>query len=234
MRRKANQSVVLDFNGPGSRPDAIAQAFAEYDAAATAVAACIGEIRDVRQSLGDEQNKDLIAYAEALKKDPDAKAIHKHETAARARLSALEQRKKALDLNADEAGDRLLAAIVEGRDEWLGTLRGEEAEAETRLREALDAALPAMEALRVARASAAWVEGFDKVAARLGQHARYHSTARLKIVRKTNASRVLNANDTFVDPEALLRLAATVLDPPEPPPVYRPANSKEAQFEHAA
>jgi len=231
MRKKSDNAVVLNMRGPGSRPKALAEAFAEYDEPCNASAACIGERRDARAAIPKAKDSDVLAFAERLRKDPDAQPTRELEEAAKAKLAALEHKQAALDVNADEAGDRLVVAIVAGRDEWAETLRAEEAKAREELRAALAAARPALEALATARGGAEWVEAFDEGQARRGELPLYNPRKSLT-VDKRRARRQISANDDRLDAADLLALIEEVLDPPAPKRPYTSTARSERQLAH--
>lgn len=211
MKASLERKPVAAFSiAPSPRPDAVDEAYADFERLGTRYGELIGELDDAKAELVQADRDAIRNAADALTAGREPKDIDKARDKVEARIIELGRKITAAEIAVDEAGNRLAEAIGKHRAEWLEKLAASEEQATRDLGDALLAARRALQVLGPARRAREWVQKFDVGQARVGKQQQC-SVGRIR-VDTSNVRR-----ETDGDAFHLLDVLNQAIEPPAAP-----------------
>jgi hypothetical protein len=206
-----SKTPLAAFSTPPHAPTAVAEARAKFDAIGDKWGRTRGELEDAQNEARGAKLEDAQEVADrvAAGKKLTESEIGKREREAHIKITSLERQLAGISIALDKAGNDFAIAIDANRDEWLVVLEPVTSDAEARYAAALEAAQAALADLKPARGALNWLRDFSAEDARVGRQTQF-SGGRLTVRRDR-----LGPLHGEHNPDDVLKLAATLLDPPE-------------------
>lgn len=194
---------VLSFNLPPDPPKKAQAAIEHFDDVAMRYAALLGELEDARVAVNAGKVKDSTEMAAAFARGEDAVLKSTHADKAQAALDGIAGTLKAVEPVVDEAGNAMLEAVAEVRDEWVASLEKAAEKHLAAYRKAVAAAQEALAPYTKLQGAIVFLDDFDAGEARIGRMSGWHGQGRVRV-------RSGGWHDEEHDPGDLLTLVAKV------------------------